>query len=570
MGSVRIGGTERYPFAVLVVGGAPLLSVLVERTHWGAVAAITTLAVVMVALPLRGKTVVRRALDWGSYRLHRTARARTLIDAPEARDIEVAAGICGIRSAGSRLVAMIELAPDLDLPTIIGDRTVYTEDTVPMETLVPLLEHYGIAVEIDIVTLGRRARPAGDYSKVYDQLIGSKPVVGDRMTWLVVRLDLHANLTALTRRGPCEVSGPRALATAAHRIATRLRERALAAEVLPGAALEQATRLLEAGIDPHDLSERWQRLDTTNPGRCATSFALDWSQVDTAGLDDCWRWNRGWTTLVIALGGPGNGSRGLVRFVGPEVDKDLPSYLRKLPGRQSLAFRATLPGAHSIREVPGVEFGHDLPSAQLSAVELAIGPNGQILGALTVQDRHALALPLFDSARYHPRKRTIDVRAELPVAQQIILRAMVVGADVVVHSDRPHLWWQLAAAVGDPQALRLAGPAEEVEEGAAPGAESPTVEVFDQVVPLGSGAHTILTIAEPGIARRRTADLVIEQVDATTIEVGIPMRTVRVDLLEPRGETRFFESAAGEAAADSAESGVAVPISGAAASVAGE
>lgn len=114
---------------------------------------------------------------------------------------------------------MIQLAPDLDLPTVIADTSIYTEDTVPVDALVPLLDQYGVQVDIDIVTTGQRVRPTGSYSMLYDQLIGSHPVVGDRLTWLVVRLDQERNLRVLNRRGPCEVVAPKALAAAAHRIA---------------------------------------------------------------------------------------------------------------------------------------------------------------------------------------------------------------------------------------------------------------------------------------------------------------------------------------------------------------
>jgi type VII secretion protein EccE len=97
---------------------------------------------------------------------------------------------------------MIQLAPNLDLPTVIAERTLYTEDTIPVDALLPMLDQFGIAVDIDIVTTGQRVRSTGSYSMLYDQLIGSHPVVGDRLTWLVVRLDQERNLAALRRRWP--------------------------------------------------------------------------------------------------------------------------------------------------------------------------------------------------------------------------------------------------------------------------------------------------------------------------------------------------------------------------------
>ncbi|WP_405136735.1 type VII secretion protein EccE [Nocardia sp. NBC_01388] len=542
----RVGGLDAGPFAVLVVLGGPLLAMLITRTPWWAVLATASVLLATVTVPLRGRTSVRWLLAWGGYRLGRTARARKLLSDSVIRDIEVVAGVCGVQIGDAVLVAMIQLAPDLDLPTVIAEDTVYTEDTVPVEALLPLLEQYGITVDIDIVTTGQRVRSAGEYSMLYDQLIGSQPVVGDRLTWLVIRLDQQRNLLALSRRGPAAVSAPRALATAAHRIAGRLREQGIAAHALPAAAVREAMELLQTGIDTSELQESWRHLESAVPGRYVTSFLIDWTKVGTAGLDDCWSWNRGRTTVVVSLTADASGPRGIVRFVGPAVTDAPPDYLRPLPGRQSTALLATLPGPTSSRTLSQDDPARDIgPAEILAELVVPIGPNGQILGAISGKPQHTLALPLFDPAHYHPRQRSIDVRALLPVAQQIILRAMVVGAAVEVHSARPDRWRQLVAAVGDPASLRLA-PGPGVPDNSGGGLA--TIAVFDQLPPQASGAQTTVTIGDPGNPRRRTADLAIHQVDSTTVDVSIPMRTVRVELIEPRGETRYFDSPAPDSA----------------------
>ncbi|MEV0297701.1 type VII secretion protein EccE [Nocardia sp. NPDC050710] len=554
--SVRVAGLERGPVAVVVIGGAPVLVALSARTPWWVGAVTLTVALVAVTVQVNNRTAARWLIDWSVYRFGRTARARARANLPNVLDVEVAAGVCGVSEAGSVLVAMIQLAPDLDLPTVIAEQTVYTEDTVPIHLLIPMLDQYGIAVDIDIVTTGQRVRPSGSYSMLYDQLIGSHPVVGNRLTWLVVRLDQERNLAALAKRGPCSVVAPKALASAAHRIAGRLREHGLAAHALPAAALRDATRLLHAGIELSDLRETWSSLESSVPGRSVTSFLIDWTRLDGAGLDDCWAWRRGRTTLVISLTDTATGPRALVRYVGPAATTSPPEYLRLLTGRQTEALLASLPAALSAHALPGESARTELAPEELADLAIAIGPNGQILGAISGQQRHTLALPLFDPARYNPRRRTIDVHANLPVAQQIVLRAMVVGADVEVHTTRPHRWRQLVAEVGDPTSLRLAP-----ERGAADSDAAPaTMAVFDQVPPRASAAHTTVTISDPGGPRRRSADLAINQVSATVVDVSIPMRTVRVDLIEPRGETRYFDAdEAGPAPASANGSAVAPP-----------
>ncbi|WP_067721962.1 type VII secretion protein EccE [Nocardia yamanashiensis] len=530
-------GIDRGPVAILLIGGLPPLFLLSAHAPWWAVASAAAV-LVLAGTPIRQRSPIRWLSDRCAFRFGRAARLRTLHEEPPLGDVEVAAGICGILCDGDVLVAVIRLAPDLDLPTVIADRTVYTEDTVPVDLLLRMLDQYGITVDIDIVTHGRRTRADLDYSKVYDQLIGSRPVIGQRSTWLVIRLDQRRNLQVLTRRGPCAESGPRALAAAAHRIAARLREREVAAHVLPADALGEMTQWLHAGVEPSELRERWGQLDTAHAGRTVTTFAVDWTRVETPGLEDCWRWHRGWTTIAIALSS--TGTRALVRYVGPSPEDPPPAYLRLLSGRQTTAFRATLPGAGSPSALRGKEFGPGLPAARTRELRVAIGPSGQIIGALGGPDRHLLALPLFDPTRHEPRRRTIDVHAELAVAQQLVLRAVVVGAEVVVYSVHPQRWWQLIAAVGDPQALRLATAAEaDAAESTAGG-----IAVFDHLAPRAAAAPTVVALTEPGIGRHRDADLVIDQIDATTVAVAIPMRTVTVELIEPHGETRYFEPAA--------------------------
>lgn|GEM_PF-1401457 len=543
LAGIRIGGIERGPFAVVVVGGSLVVIALAARTPWWVGAMVTTVLLAAVAVEVGGRTAVRALIDVGAYRFGRSARAELRATLPKAWNVEVAAGVCGVSGDDSILVAMIQLAPDLDLPTIIAEKSIYTEDTVPVAVLASMLDQFGIAVDIDIVTTGQRSRPTGTYSMLYDQLVGSHPVVGHRLTWLVVRLDQHRNLAALARRGPCEVAAPRALASAAHRIAQRLRGHGIAAHALPAEALGEATWLLHAGVELRDLRESWHRLESTVPGRCVTSFLVDWTRLDGATLDDCWTWNRGHTTLVVSLSGDAAGPRALVRYVGPPTTSAPVEYLRPLAGHQSAALLASLPTATSIRALPLQDPDTDIATPEvLDDLTVAIGPNGQILGSLTGQPWHTLALPLYDPARYNPRRRTIDVHAALPVAQQIVLRAMAVGADVEVYSSRPDRWQQLVAAIGDPHSLRMAAAGAASDPGAAQENSEPvTIAVFDQVPARASTAHTTVTISEPGGPRRRTADLVIEQVGAATVDVSIPMRTVRVDLIEPRGETRYLQ-----------------------------
>ncbi|GAA5104342.1 type VII secretion protein EccE [Nocardia iowensis] len=539
-------GIDRGPFAAAVIGGSLLLAGLSARTPLWVSAVVASVLLAAAAVRWRGRTATRWMLDSVEYLVRRSVHARQRADQLDARDVTVAAGVCGIRDGDTVLVAMIQLAPDLDLPTVIGEKTLYTEDTVPVDVVSAQLDQFGIAVDIDIVATGQRVRSGGAYSMLYDQLIGSQPVVGDRLAWLVVRLDQERNRMVLERRGSVAVVAPKALASAAHRIAGRLREQGIAAHPLPASALHEATRLLHAGIELTDLREKWGHLESPSSGRCVTTFQLEWSRLGDVGLDDCWVWHGGRTTLVVSLTDSATGPRALVRYVGAAVTEP-PGYLRPLGGKQSTALLASLPTATSIRALPSLDPPTDIaPDELVTALTVGIGPNGQILGTLSGQPRHTLALPLFDPARYNPRRRTIDVHATLTFVQQLVLRATVVGADVEVHTARPQRWRQLVDAVGDTRSLRVIAE----HEGSDPGEEdsSVTIAVFDQLPARASSAHTTVTVSEPGGPHRPAADLVIDQISATAVDVGIPMRTVRVELIEPRGETRYLGSADGPAA----------------------
>lgn len=557
----RVAGVERGPFACAVVGGSVLVAASTVNAPLWVAALCMAVVVLTVTVRLRGRTPVRWFLDWAGYRQGRAARLDALSGSEPVRDIQVPAGVCGVQEDGDVLIAMIQLAPDLDLPTVIAEHTVYTEDTVGVAGLLPMLDQYGIAVDIDIVTTGQRVRSAGSYSMLYDQLIGPNPVVGNRLTWLIVRLDLERNLAALSKRGPCAVVAPKALATAAHRVASRLRERGIAAHALPAPAMADALAVLHTGVELSDVRETWHCLTTSAPGRFVTSFGIDWAELGDAELDDCWTWSNGRTTLVVSLSGLHDGPRAIVRYVGPAMEDSLPDYLRRLPGQQLTAFRATLPTGTSVRDLVRDERAVASAAAEVAAgIAVPIGPNGQILGAISGQPRHRLAMPLFDPARYNPRRRSIDVHADLPVAQQIILRATVVGADVEIHTNRPHSWEHLVTAVGDPGSLWLAD-----ESGAGePPSGAATIAVFDHVPVEGTNAPTAVSISDPGDRHRRSVDLAIEQIGDSALDISIPMRTVRVNLIEPRGEARFLGDPASSATplpGPSVSPGRTVPLS---------
>jgi type VII secretion protein EccE len=486
---------------------------------------------------------------WTKYRGGKTARHRALCRAVglSARDVPVTGGSCGVRRAGSVFVSMIQLSPNLDMPTVIAEAGNYTEDVVPVAMLATMLDQFGVQVDIDIAAVGRRVRTDATYGMLYQQLIGRHPVVGDRQTWLVVRVDGERNRTVLAKRGSVEQAAMKAVAAAAVRISARLRERGVVAHPLPAEHLSEASKWLHIGVNPDYTREMWSRIEieTDVPGvqRAITTFIVDPAHLDSASLEQCWSYPSDYTTITVSLstresdeptGRSGVGVWALVRYLGAPMDEPPLPQLRLLGGRQSQALLATLPAdaaAHMLG-VAGAKL--DDTGAMLA---IPIGPSGQILGAISGNTRHALAVPLFDPTRFNPRRRTIDVHAQLAVAQQLVLRAAAVGAGVEIHTSRPQHWQQLVGAVGDPRAVRMATPHNPND----PPRDRPTIAVFDGVLPSDTGVPTVMALAEPGARPpMQGANLAINQVDASTVTVGMPKHTVKVDLVGPPGETRYL------------------------------
>lgn len=533
---------DRGPVAAVMVGGSVVLAAMIGRTQWWVSYIVALVLLAAVTMPLGRRTAYRWLCAGLRYRFGHAARAHARGPLPTVVDVEVASGVCGVGRDGSVLIAMIQLAPSLDLPTVITKDTTYTEDTVSIETLSTMLDQYGIAVDIDVVSTGRRVRPIGNYGLLYDQLIAGHPVIGDRLTWLVVRLDLERNLAVLKSRGPLARVAPKAVATAAIRITTRLREGGIAAQVLPAARYREAAQLLHGGVELTELTERWGRLVSPTPGVVVTNFWIDLHELEGDSLDKCWTRHPGRTTVTVSLS-TGGAERtwtvcAFVRYVGPAVDSPPEQWLRSMGGRQSEALMASLPGGAGGRALGA---GTAASGTSLPGLRIPAGPSGQIVGAIAGQAQHALAVQLFDPVRYKPRRRRVKAAVTLRVAQQLVLRAAVVGADVAIHTRRPQRWQRLVAEIGDPRAVYLVSP-DAAPEGGTVDDSRAIVAVFDRIAPSPTAAGTTISVGDPGTLQRFAADLTINQVGRAAVDIGLPMGVVRVDLIEPMGEARYLDT----------------------------
>ncbi|MFZ2239649.1 MAG: type VII secretion protein EccE, partial [Gordonia amarae] len=161
---------------------------------WAAVGIAVALLVALF-IPVRGRVLL---VEWitvvSAYlRRRRVAVRRPL---PAAADISVLSGDAGIRWDGYTLVAVVEVAPTVALTRESAGHAV-SQSALPLDLVASLMTQFGLTLDIDVVSSGSHVPPGTAYRTVYSQLVGPRPVIGVRRTWLVLRLNVADNLAVI-------------------------------------------------------------------------------------------------------------------------------------------------------------------------------------------------------------------------------------------------------------------------------------------------------------------------------------------------------------------------------------
>lgn len=119
---------------------------------------------------------------------------------------------------------------------------------------------------------------------------------------------------------------------------------------------------------------------------------------------------------------------------------------------------------------------------------------GQLIGADATG--RGIAVPLIGNG-----SRRIDIISDLHLAQQVILRAIALGAGAVVHTARPWAWQNMVTNVGATHALSLASSVTHSSRNSVMTSRAPnpaaTVIVFDGVPSTAPpGSATVITLHE--------------------------------------------------------------------------
>ena len=252
-------------------------------------------------------------------------------------------GPVGMRFDGQYAITVIALHGRAFATTELVPDGADTLDTVPLEVVGSLLRQFG-GLElhcIDAVSAGSRTAPDGRYTPRYDEIIGDRPAVGERRTWLVLRLCPQGCLKALAYRGDV----PEAVAAATERIRQAAVRAGCRAMTCSAPQLNAATRTLLGGHDVERFEQRWTHLRAGND--FVTSYRIAGGDLTSRLLNDLWTIRSNMAVTMLRLTRDRDGAvvvSALVRLhtAMPLTHPPL-SVLHPLAGQQLSALSSSIP-----------------------------------------------------------------------------------------------------------------------------------------------------------------------------------------------------------------------------------
>lgn len=520
----RLNLTRRFVIIAELLTAAVLI--VASPVIWWVALLVAVAVAALVTVAYNGATAAGWGLRWARlthYRRNGAARRRrAAIPDPFNAELSGVSPV-GMRWDGQYAITMIELHGRPFAPTVLVPAGADTVDTVPLEAISTLLYQFaGLELDCaDVVSVSHRVADDGRYTPKYDEIVGDRPAVGARRTWLVLRLCPQACMAAMAYRGDAAA----ATAAATERIRQSVIRAGCRALTCSAEQMSEATGALlaDGSLDLDRVDESWSHLDVN--ADFVTSYRIAGADLSTRLLNDLAtvRSNRTVTTIRVTATRAGEVSVGaVVRFhtAAPLTHPPLLA-LRPVAGQAFDALLASLPlGNRSLRL--------QLSQRRLTDGELRIpvGPTGPILG-MTVTGLPFL-MPVTDALA--ASRMTID--ADLDVVVPLLLRASAAGEVVLIHTSRPDVWLPLC----DPDArISVAG-------AAAPHRE-PTLIVVDgdsQEIAGGQRGHTVVFLSGSP-STKEDSDLVVTQNSFDDVTVSTPtIPVIPLTLMRPRNEAQFL------------------------------
>ncbi|MDQ1318771.1 MAG: hypothetical protein QG655_14 [Actinomycetota bacterium] len=520
----RVNLTRRFVIVAELLAAAVL--VVLSPVIWWVALLIAVAVTALITVAYNGATAAGWGMRWARlfhYRRNAAARQRrAAIPEPFNADL---AGIppVGMRWDGQYAITMIELHGRHFAPTVLVPAGADTLNTVPLEAISTLLYQFaGLELDCaDVVSVSQRVADDGRYTPKYDEIVGDRPAVGVRRTWLVLRLCPQACMAAMAYRGDAAA----ATAAATERIRQSVIRAGCRALTCTADQMSEATAALLADrdLDLDRVDESWSHLDVN--ADFVTNYRIAGADLNTRLLDDIAtvRSNRTVTTIRLTATRAGEVSVGaVVRFHTPAPLPHPPLLaLRPVVGQAFDALLASLPlGNRALRlQMSPRRLGEE-------GLRIPVGPTGPILG-MTVTGVPFL-MPFTDALA--ATRMTID--ADLDVVVPLLLRASAAGEVVLIHTGRPDVWLPLC----DPDArISVAGPS-------APHRE-PTLIVVDgesQDIAGGQRGHTLVFLSGSPSTKEHS-DLVVTQNSYDEVTLSTPsIPAIPLTLMRPRNEGQFL------------------------------
>jgi type VII secretion protein EccE len=412
--------------------------------------------------------------------------------------------VVGIREHGGQLVAVVAVDGPAHSPSVLVRHSVDSSTTLPVGLVAAAIRQFDVLLDgIDIVSVGaRRARASiHPYAQSYTSMVGDHAAVGQRRTWLVLRMDPLRNVTAVAARD----SVASTLAAAAERLAHDLTGRRYPARPLTAAQIAETDIDLLAGFSPTRAKPRWREIVHTDG--YVSAFWVSPRDISTETLTRLWLPDTDAAAVTIRLtprrDGGAAGEVQVAAWVRYHSGKPLISDpligLNRLGGRHLAALRASLP-------LPGLA-GLAVPARALAVDETLaapIGPTGIIVGSI------GSGLPMLLPLAAPTGHTNVTVAAELAVLMKLALRAAATGNQVLVCSARDDRW-MLARAPG----LKIVP---SVPPAVEPGPR-PVVLVCDLVPAPGPIPGVAVTISAVEHGTTSLADLHFHQDSPTTMMI---------------------------------------------------
>jgi len=501
---------------------AAAILVAASPVPWWLIPLVLGVVLLVVTVSYNGATAAGWLARWARfvYFRHRGSarRARTRIPEPFTVDMP-GAGPVGMIWDGQYAVTMIALHGRAFSPTVLVPTGAETINTIPLEAIESRLSQFaGLELHsVDVVQVGSRVAADGSYTPKYAEIVGDRAAVGDRRSWLVLRLCPQACLAAMLYRGDAAA----AAAAATERVRQAVLRAGCRAVTCTAPQMGAAIAALLNDTDLDRVQENWSNLDAD--ADYVTTYRIAGRDLSTKMLNDLWTVRAHRTVTTVRLFGDcAGGSRvaGLVRF---HTDAPLthPPLLALQPvsGQAFDSLLASLPlGDRALH----LEMSPRL-LGDGSDLKIPVGPSGPMFG-MTVTGVPFL-MPLTDPLR----ATRVSISADLPVVIPLLLRTSAAGAVILIHSDRPDVWRPLCDS---DYRISLAGDRDPVRQ--------PTVIVADGeglAGGVGERGRSLVTVGSVD----SDADVTIVQESPDELVIGTPaVRGVRLSVMRPRNEAQFL------------------------------